>query len=220
MPLSKGKSEKAFSKNVSTEMEHGKPQKQALAIAYKMKKMAEGGRIGSYQSSDSCPHNMPSMDTCEQCSGYEAHEGDMKRPDAPAMHEDARRLGQHGEDEVGPEGVPPNEPVEESRLIARPHNEHDEYQSASTPSIVDRIMKQRMYSKGGRVVNDEDDGIHTMAQTHPSEFDDLTADDYLESTQHDDGDNLGNTQEDDDRKDIISRIMASRRKGGRMPSPK
>ena len=33
MPLSKGKSKKAIGKNIKTEMEHGKPQKQAVAIA-------------------------------------------------------------------------------------------------------------------------------------------------------------------------------------------
>ena len=49
MPLIKGKSQKSFVKNLKTEMEHGKPQKQALAIAYsvmrkaKHHKMAEGG---------------------------------------------------------------------------------------------------------------------------------------------------------------------------------
>lgn len=49
MPLIKGKSEKSFVKNLKTEMEHGKPQKQSLAIAYAMKrkasrkKMADGG---------------------------------------------------------------------------------------------------------------------------------------------------------------------------------
>ena len=34
MPLQKGKSKKAFSSNVKTEMAAGKPQKQAVAIAY------------------------------------------------------------------------------------------------------------------------------------------------------------------------------------------
>lgn len=34
MPLSKGKSKKAFSQNIKTEMNAGKPQKQAIAIAY------------------------------------------------------------------------------------------------------------------------------------------------------------------------------------------
>jgi hypothetical protein len=48
MPLLPGKSKKAFSKNVATEMKAGNPQPQALAIAYSIKrkhpkKMAEGG---------------------------------------------------------------------------------------------------------------------------------------------------------------------------------
>lgn len=52
MPLIKGKSKKDFSKNVATEMDAGKPQKQSLAIAYSIKrknakKMYEGGRVSA-----------------------------------------------------------------------------------------------------------------------------------------------------------------------------
>jgi hypothetical protein len=41
MPLSKGKSKKAFSKNVSTEVKAGKPVKQAVAIAYSVKRKSK-----------------------------------------------------------------------------------------------------------------------------------------------------------------------------------
>jgi hypothetical protein len=40
MPLKKSGSKKAFSSNIKTEMAHGKPQKQAVAIAYAMKREA------------------------------------------------------------------------------------------------------------------------------------------------------------------------------------
>jgi hypothetical protein len=47
MPLKEGKSKKAFEKNIKTEIEAGKPPKQAVAIAYavKRKNMAKGGGL-------------------------------------------------------------------------------------------------------------------------------------------------------------------------------
>lgn len=40
MPLIKSKSKEAFKKNISTEIKAGKPQKQAVAIAYAVQKSA------------------------------------------------------------------------------------------------------------------------------------------------------------------------------------
>lgn len=44
MPLKKSASRKAFSANVKAEMSAGKPQKQAVAIAYSVKRKAAKGK--------------------------------------------------------------------------------------------------------------------------------------------------------------------------------
>ena len=41
MPLVKSRSKQAFAKNVKAEMKSGKPQKQAVAIAYSVKRKAQ-----------------------------------------------------------------------------------------------------------------------------------------------------------------------------------
>jgi hypothetical protein len=46
MPLSKGKSKAAFSQNIKTEMAAGKPQKQAVAIAYSVARRSSGKKKG------------------------------------------------------------------------------------------------------------------------------------------------------------------------------
>lgn len=41
MPLKKGKSEKSFKENIRTEVKSGKPVKQAVAIAYSVKRKSK-----------------------------------------------------------------------------------------------------------------------------------------------------------------------------------
>ncbi len=42
MPLKKSSSKKAFGENIKAEINSGKPQKQAVAIAYSVKRKAQG----------------------------------------------------------------------------------------------------------------------------------------------------------------------------------
>lgn len=85
--------------------------------------------------------------------------------------------------------------------------------------MVGRIMKHRMkgYSKGGRVSNE----TPITADFEPNQFDDLVSRDDLEHhyTGKNSGDEIGDEQEDEDRRDIVKRIMRSRHKKDRMPHP-
>jgi hypothetical protein len=52
MPLVKGKSKSAFEKNIRTEIDSGKPQKQAVAIAYSVQREANRGTAAHHRGSD------------------------------------------------------------------------------------------------------------------------------------------------------------------------
>lgn len=78
------------------------------------------------------------------------------------------------------------------------------------------------YSEGGKIANQEHgENNNELAGFSPNEFDDLVLRDDLESDSDgaNNGDELGNEQEDSDRKDIVSKIMASRKKKDKNPRP-
>lgn len=160
-----------------------------------------------------------------------------------AKSEDAKRLGQHYPDMQA--STSPHEEDLVERIMARKSKDfsgldrlaHGGPVDASggdgpyeddEDGLVNRIMHKRSepfenldrYSKGGMVANDT--GTGQEADKLPNQYDDLVLRDELESSYgvYDNaGDDRGNEQEDEDRKDIVARIMASRRKKDRLPSP-
>lgn len=88
MPLIQGKSKKAVSENIKSEMAAGKPQKQSIAIALsvqrknKRKKMAYGGKAEST--------NEPQM------SYHKKHEDDMGPPEKEFMSDHEQMLSDGG----------------------------------------------------------------------------------------------------------------------------
>lgn len=177
----------------------------SLAIAYGMKrkhkKMADGGEVGCQES------DMDKMSkSVKKAFGNYAEGG--------VVEEDDRMLNQHGEEEIGPEGMDEDSKAPHERMV-----EHAVENQADHEDMVGHIMRQRQkhYSKGGRVAND----TPISADFADNDFDDLVLRDDLDEhyTGANSGDEIGNDQEDKDRRDIVSMIMKSRAKKGMMPRP-
>jgi hypothetical protein len=95
----------------------------------------------------------------------------------------------------------------------------EEEASGYSDNMLSRIMKKHGYSEGGMVANSGEDELDMLADGKPNEFDDLALDDHMESKSDgaNNGDSLGDHQEDEDRKDIVSRIMRSQKLKDRLP---
>lgn len=82
--------------------------------------------------------------------------------------------------------------------------------------MIARIMhKRKEYSQGGMVANDV--GV-AEADESPAEYDDLVLRDELEDDSGA-GNEHGDTKQDERDSDVVSKIMASRKKKDRMPRP-
>lgn len=194
----------------------------SLAIAYAMKKrghkMARGGM---------CQHGKSSCEMChggeyakggmveeEEQSGYMSHPEEHEKMDHKAMMESDRMLNQHGMDEMAADDMDEDNEPQHERMVSHPVENQDDHED-----MVGRIMKHRQqhYSEGGRVANK----TSKSAEFEPNQFDDLVNRDDLEEhyTGKNSGDELGNAQEDEDRADIVARIMKQRRMKDRNPHP-
>ena len=118
----------------------------------------------------------------------------------------------------GPVTSEPERRTGNAGSVAGSFNTDNEQSDVHQRDMVGRIMQRRqnMYSEGGKVANDTEDVSDFM----PNEFDDLALRDDLESsyTGANSGDEAGNAREDHDRRDVVARIMA-RRKKQTNPSP-
>lgn len=130
MPLMKSKSKKAFEHNIKAEMDAGKPQKQALAIAYNVKrhaakKMAHGGIAGhpvdnTHLGEPHHKHNfMKSPSSISQALMHKYAEG--------GMVEDAES-DLEAQDEF---------PSMDEDFLSEEHEDEEE-----KPSILERVMRK------------------------------------------------------------------------------
>lgn len=152
MPLIHSKRPSAFKKNIETEMEHGKPQKQAVAIAYKMagEHKSEGGCIGS---------------RCKGCSDSSCYAkgGEIKGVNKPS-------LSDPGTSEAGKRLKPafsiggPKWDTENAKDIHR-----------KTLEEMKSMKKPNLYAKGGQV-QDNMAAVQRGANTTTSSPDDSEED--------------------------------------------
>lgn len=160
MPLIKGKSKKAMSENIKTEMDSGKPQKQSIAIAYSMakkaskNKMAKGGMAGCYADGGNVTHD-----------GINSSNDDIE----------------------------------------------------NIKKGVKAVGSALGFSEGGVVANETDEHADEMS----AEYDDLVLDDNLNpDLAHEyamsDSD-VGGSEEESRREDMVSRIMKSQRLKDKLP---
>lgn len=220
-----------------------------LAIAYSMKKkkMADGGEVKEKDKGPILdPRGVQSLADAFNKPIKKAHGGEVKgvhkssmEIDRPSKHSKKPKIEKKwaGESKAGDLlGSDDIRAGGKERAIEQHHKVLGELKSMKKPDLrgmadggevpemddddlVMRIMKKR-YSEGGMVANDTGEG--QSADEMPNQFDDLVLRDDLESTYGDDdnsGDMLGNEQEDEDRKDIVSRIMKSQKKKDKNPRP-
>ena len=110
--------------------------------------------------------------------------------------------------------------------MQHPGPKDNESANMEDADMIARIMHSRKkYSKGGQVANQEHgENNNELAGFSPNEFDDLVLrDDDMEDADYtgsNSGDELSSEGEDSRRKDIVAKIMASRRKKDRLPNPR
>jgi hypothetical protein len=95
MPLIKSKSDKAFKSNIKAEMAAGKPQKQAVAIAYSTKnaaKKAVGGRMSTDPRNYDNPTELSEAKSYNFARRIPRNDQNVNESDAAAMRAVERKV--------------------------------------------------------------------------------------------------------------------------------
>lgn len=176
MPLIKSKSKQAVGENIKTEMNAGKPQKQAIAIALhtqrqaRKKKYAKGGAVNptlDQAGPDSIPRNAPShSDHYETVAKHAEHPGYPTSNEYPSRSKQKYMDNEHFAEggQVGSAAIMKENYAGMRKSSAKPgYPTSDEYPTRSKfeymadhfaegGSVADHVMRKRkMYADGGEV---------------------------------------------------------------------
>jgi len=224
MPLIEGKSKKSLQKNIKTEIEAGRDPKQAVAIAYSVKRrnMAKGGEVKKHVSQQESVQ-------CEKCGHHMALGGEVgvEQKEAAKIGQPALSPAGKSEREVSHIGKPQSDlaklamggevqnqklhPGHEVPMDARlrhqtnvmrqsQHDSSDVAKLAMGGSVVDQIMHGRKKMAGGGEVESERD--YEPAFEHEIDFSNVH---YMEDDEHEVD---ANPSDDDDK--LVGQIMSER----------
>lgn len=221
MPLIKGKSDKAFKQNIKTEMRTGKPQDQALAIAYNTqrksspKKMSQGGHVHTSECMNEggmCKYAYGGQAEADGNPGLPKAKPDNRRPDESQYMASTFVAG---EQEVAPR-KPDNKRPPEDEYMADHFADGGEVESLDSDdhyeSIADAILakKRKSMEKPDSGSVDLDENAHEDGRS-PYDEDNLYAtkkelyDDDQMSPEPRDSNEYGDDI-DSDEHDMVSQI--------------
>jgi len=145
MPLIKSKSDKAFKSNIKAEIASGKPQKQAVAIAYSTKRMAKKATGGS-----TSPYDYDSDVDYYQAMGRLKDEDESVEPERSAIqkYKDKKYVNRIiGQEKVGNIAKAMGDKETAEKMAGRKQRR---IESGRLKEKVERASKDKEYGKAAR----------------------------------------------------------------------
>lgn len=227
MPLSKGKSPKAFKKNMEIEMKAGKPQKQSLAIAYNMqsknkKKMSKGGMAKAeadkapkdmdYGKDDSSLVRKPSKFMAEGGkvqSFMKDNEKDLMGKFPPDDDYTKQPASIYDEEDAMKSGPAPRDQFARGGMIDK--SDTEDHYSSIADAILAKKRKAKMMAEGGMVDiehNAQEDNADAAVGYEEAAMKENYDDDFSDMDQPMDSNEDGDDLSDEDKYggDLVSSI--------------